>query len=34
VHNWRLFDEPIDPEAGQLLAELGVGHKALLKFST
>jgi phenol/toluene 2-monooxygenase (NADH) P4/A4 len=34
VHNWRLFDEPIDPEAGQLLADLGGGHKALLKFST
>ena len=34
VHNWRLFDKAIDPGADRSLAELGVGHKALLKFST
>jgi phenol/toluene 2-monooxygenase (NADH) P4/A4 len=34
VHDWRLFDDPIDPEADRSLADLGVGHKALLKFST
>ena len=34
VHNWRLFDEAIDPDADRSLAELGVGHKALLLFST
>lgn len=34
VHNWRLFDDAIEPGADRSLAELGVGHKALLKFST
>jgi phenol/toluene 2-monooxygenase (NADH) P4/A4 len=34
VHDWRLFDEPIDPGTDRSLAELRVGHKALLKFST
>jgi phenol/toluene 2-monooxygenase (NADH) P4/A4 len=34
VRDWRLFDEPISPAADRSLAQLGVGHKALLKFST
>ncbi|HUO40700.1 MAG TPA: phenol hydroxylase subunit P4, partial [Mycobacterium sp.] len=34
VHSWRLFDEAMDPGADRSLAELGVGHKALLLFST
>jgi len=32
--NWRLFDEPLPDNAGaKSLADLGIGHKALLKFS-
>ena len=34
VRDWRLFDEPISPAADRSLAQLGVGHKALLKFAT
>ena len=31
---WRLFDDPIDVTATASLAELGIGHKGLLKFRT
>lgn len=34
VTGWRLFDEPLDVDEGKSLAELGVGHKGLLKFRT
>lgn len=30
--SWRLFDEPLAPEPGRSLADLGIGHKALLHF--
>jgi phenol/toluene 2-monooxygenase (NADH) P4/A4 len=33
VLHWRLFDEPLTPEPGRSLADLGIGHKALLHFS-
>jgi phenol/toluene 2-monooxygenase (NADH) P4/A4 len=33
VGNWRLFDEPLGADPGQSLADLGIGHKALLRFS-
>jgi len=33
IREWRLFDEPIAPASDRTLAELGVGHKTLLKFS-
>jgi phenol/toluene 2-monooxygenase (NADH) P4/A4 len=33
VLRWRLFDEPLTPEPGRSLADLGIGHKALLHFS-
>jgi phenol/toluene 2-monooxygenase (NADH) P4/A4 len=33
VKNWRLFDEPLDARSGKTLADLGVGHKALLHFT-
>ncbi len=33
VRDWRLFDEPLNPEAPRSLADLGVGHKALLRFT-
>ena len=33
VRNWRLFDEPLDHGDGtKTLADLGIGHKALLTF--
>lgn len=32
--HWRLFDEPLDPAEHKSLADLGVGHKALLHFSS
>jgi phenol hydroxylase P4 protein len=34
VTDWRLFDEPLAVDASTSLAELGVGHKGLLKFRT
>jgi phenol/toluene 2-monooxygenase (NADH) P4/A4 len=34
IRAWRLFDEPIAPASDRSLSDLGVGHKALLKFST
>lgn len=33
VRDWRLFDEPLATEPGSSLADLGIGHKALLHFS-
>ena len=34
AHDWRLFDQPLDADPATSLADLGVGHKALLSFST
>ena len=34
VRDWKLFDEPLDVDASKSLADLGVGHKALLSFTT
>jgi phenol hydroxylase P4 protein len=31
---WRLFGEPIEVSEGKSLADLGIGHKALLRFRT
>jgi phenol/toluene 2-monooxygenase (NADH) P4/A4 len=33
MRDWRVFDEPLVPEPGRSLADLGIGHKALLHFS-
>jgi phenol hydroxylase P4 protein len=33
VHDWTLFDEPLNPSDDKSLADLGIGHKALLTFS-
>lgn len=33
VPSWRLFDELLTTDPGRSLAELGIGHKALLHFS-
>ncbi|AEA23026.1 phenol hydroxylase subunit P4 [Pseudonocardia benzenivorans] len=33
VAGWRLFDEPLQPADDASLADLGIGHKALLHFS-
>ena len=33
IRDWRLFDQPIDPAPQTSLADLGIGHKALLTFS-
>lgn len=33
IADWRLFDAPLSTTADASLADLGVGHKALLKFS-
>jgi phenol/toluene 2-monooxygenase (NADH) P4/A4 len=33
VRDWRLFDDPLATEPGRSLADLGIGHKALLHFS-
>ena len=33
VQGWRLFDEPLQPAGEKSLAELGIGHKALLSFA-
>jgi phenol/toluene 2-monooxygenase (NADH) P4/A4 len=33
VRDWRLFDEPLEPAAEKSLADLGIGHKALLTFA-
>lgn len=33
LHGWRLFDQPLDADPDQSLADLGIGHKALLHFS-
>ncbi|MGB3696624.1 MAG: phenol hydroxylase subunit P4 [Gordonia sp. (in: high G+C Gram-positive bacteria)] len=35
ISGWMLFDDPFDPGDGSAsLRELGIGHKALLKFTT
>lgn len=34
VGEWRLFDQPLDADPDRSLAELGIGHKALLSFAT
>lgn len=34
INGWQLFDDPLQPEEGATLTDLGVGHKALLKFTT
>jgi phenol hydroxylase P4 protein len=33
VRDWRLFDEPLQTAPERSLADLGIGHKALLHFS-
>ncbi|MFC4942877.1 phenol hydroxylase subunit P4 [Pseudonocardia sp. GCM10023141] len=33
VRDWKLFDTPLTAAADASLADLGVGHKALLSFS-
>lgn len=33
ITSWRLFDEPLDAVPDRSLAELGVAHKGLLKFT-
>jgi phenol hydroxylase P4 protein len=33
VAEWKLFDEPFDPDPAASLEDLGVGHKALLRFT-
>jgi phenol hydroxylase P4 protein len=32
--DWRVFDEPLDVDPSKTLAELGIGHKALVTFRT
>lgn len=34
VRDWRLFSEPLDVDPARSLADLGIGHKALLTFTT
>ncbi|MBM7367845.1 phenol hydroxylase subunit P4 [Gordonia hydrophobica] len=35
ITDWQLFDDALDPGDGSAsLTELGIGHKALLKFTT
>lgn len=34
ITGWRLFDDPIEPTEDASLRDLGIGHKALLKFRT
>lgn len=34
VREWRLFDDAVRPDPARSLAELGIGHKALLTFTT
>jgi phenol/toluene 2-monooxygenase (NADH) P4/A4 len=33
IRDWRLFDEPLAADPRRSLADLGIGHKALLRFS-
>ena len=33
VRDWHLFDQPLEVDTDKSLAELGIGHKALLHFS-
>ena len=32
--DWRLDDEPIDPQPDQTIADLGIVHKGLVRFRT
>lgn len=32
--DWRLDDEPIDPQPDQTIADLGIVHKGLIRFRT
>jgi phenol hydroxylase P4 protein len=34
MRHWRLFNEPLDGTENKSLADLGIGHKALLTFTT
>jgi phenol/toluene 2-monooxygenase (NADH) P4/A4 len=34
AYDWRLFDEPFEPDPAKTLAELGIGHKTLVQFRT
>lgn len=33
VRDWQLFDEPLEVTGEKSLADLGIGHKALLTFA-
>ncbi|MGW1616501.1 phenol hydroxylase subunit P4 [Streptomyces sp. NPDC002285] len=33
VRDWQLFEQPLEAGAGTPLANLGIGHKALLSFA-
>jgi phenol hydroxylase P4 protein len=33
IRDWRLFEDPLAVSAERSLADLGIGHKALLHFS-
>ena len=34
IVDWRLFEEPLATSGRETLAQLGIGHKGLLKFRT
>ncbi|HEX6935526.1 MAG TPA: phenol hydroxylase subunit P4 [Actinomycetes bacterium] len=34
IRSWHLFDEALEPAPDKSLADLGIGHKALLTFTT
>lgn len=34
IWGWKLFDEPIFPDPAEPLERLGIGHKALLRFTS
>lgn len=33
IGGWKLFGEPVEPDPGKSLEDLGIGHKALLRFT-
>lgn len=33
LHDWRLFEDSLEPASDKSLDDLGIGHKALLTFS-
>jgi phenol/toluene 2-monooxygenase (NADH) P4/A4 len=33
ISGWKLFDAPVDPAPGTSLEDLGIRHKALLRFT-